>query len=107
MIYSKFLANNPLLDEDFYLLISSCNDVVSAEVPNMLREIAKSIEDKKNFVDLSEEEALKELTNGKTDASRTFIQFLIKHGHRGYREVDPYHPTWAKNPIPCVKTIKV
>jgi hypothetical protein len=81
--------------------------VVSAEVPNKLRDIAKSIKNKETFKNMSDEEALRILINGSDDASQKFRQFLSKHGHRGYRECDPLHLPWADNPIPCVKTIKV
>ena len=95
------------MEDDFNLLISSCDEVISAEVPNNLRDIAKAIEDKKQFIQLSDEEALKALKYGTDESSQKFKQFLLRHGHRGYREFDPMYPTWATNPIPCIKTIKV
>lgn len=88
-------------------MISSCNEVISAEVPNALREIAKSIKDKDQFRQLSDEKALKELKNGSDEASKKFKAFLDKHGHRGYREMDPLYLMWRDDPIPCIKTIKV
>jgi hypothetical protein len=81
--------------------------VVSADVPNSLREIAKCIADKESFRRYSDEEALQSLKNGTDEASQKFQQFLLKHGHRGYRESDPLHLPWGQNPMPCVKTIKV
>ncbi|CAG2112977.1 unnamed protein product, partial [Medioppia subpectinata] len=100
------LPNNPDMDSDYNLMISSCNDVISAEVPNSLREIAKSIKDKQWFRQLSDEEALQVLQTGSNETSIKFRQFLDRHGHRGYRELDPMYHTWKENPIPCVKTIK-
>jgi hypothetical protein len=50
------------LESDFNLLVLSCNEVVSAQVPNSLREIAKSIADKEDFRRLSPEEATRQLT---------------------------------------------
>ena len=88
-------------------MISSCNDVISAEVPNSLRDIAKSIQDKVRFRQLTDEEALKELKHGRDEASKKFNAFLDKHGHRGYREVDPLYLMWRDDPIPCIKSIKV
>ncbi|CAG2119218.1 unnamed protein product, partial [Medioppia subpectinata] len=98
--------NNPNLDSDMNLLISSCDEVVSAEVPNRLRDIAVAIEDRQRFVRLSDEEALEELRRGTGEASRLFDQFLKDHGHRGYKEMDPYCKPWEDNPIPCVKNLK-
>jgi hypothetical protein len=88
-------------------MISSCNDVISAEVPNSLREIAVSVADKHLFRQLSDEEALSVLMEAGDEASHKFKQFLQTHGHRGYRELDPMHDPWADNPIPCVRNIKV
>jgi len=88
-------------------MVSSCNDVISAEVPNSLRDIAKSIKDKQTFRQLSDKEALQVLYKGTDESSLKFKQFLEKHGHRGYREFDPMYKTWKEDPIPCVKTIKV
>ena len=101
------LENNPHFEEDFNLMISSCNDVISAEVPNILREIAVCIKDKDRFRQLSDEEALKELRDGTGEASDKFRAFLEKHGHRGYREFDPMYTMWGEDPTPCIKTIKV
>ncbi|XP_054166988.1 prodigiosin synthesizing transferase PigC-like [Oppia nitens] len=98
--------NNPNFESDFNLMISSCNEVISAEVPNHLREIAKSIKDKEQFKTLSDEEALKVLIEGSDSASKKFKDFLEKHGHRGYREFDPMYLPWGEDPIPCIKNIK-
>ena len=102
-----FSENNSHLESDYHLMLSSCNDVVSAEVPNELREIAAAIENPEEFKNLSDEEALKILRDGNNKASQKFKKFLEKHGHRGYREADPMILPWRDNPIPCVKTIKV
>ncbi|XP_054166948.1 prodigiosin synthesizing transferase PigC-like [Oppia nitens] len=98
--------DNPNIESDFNLLISSCNEVISAEVPNHLREIAKSIKDKEQFKTLSDEEALKVLQEGTDSASKSFKDFLEKHGHRGYREFDPMYLPWGEDPVPCIKNIK-
>ncbi len=93
---------------DLNLLMSHCNDVVSAEVPNMLREIAQAVEDREAFAAMTDEAALALLKRGKREvkASKLFTEFLEKHGHRGYREFDPYHQPWGKQPLPCVQVVK-
>src|SRR5882757_7645371 len=88
-------------------MMSSCNDVVSAEVPNELREIAINIKNAEEFMNLTDEEALKRLRDGKDEASKKFALFIEKHGHRGNRELDPMYLPWRDNPIPVIKTIKV
>ena len=102
-----FSEENPHLESDYQLMISSCNEVVSAEVPNELREIARSIKNPEKFMNLIDEEALKRLRDGKDEASKKFALFIKKHGHRGYRESDPLYLPWRDNPIPVIKTIKV
>jgi hypothetical protein len=57
-------------------MLSSCNEVVSAEVPNEIREIARSIENPEEFTKLTDEEAVKTLREGKTKASDKFKQFI-------------------------------
>ncbi|CAG2173671.1 unnamed protein product, partial [Oppiella nova] len=98
--------DNPNLEIDFNSMISSCDEVISAEVPNRLREIAISIRDKEGFRQLSDEKALEMLQKGTDEASQLFKEFLQIHGHRGYKEMDPYHKPWEDNPIPCIKNIK-
>lgn len=101
-------ANEADLEYDLNLLLSHCNDVVSAEVPNMLREIAKAIPDRDRFKDLSDEDALAYLRSATSgEAFRLFAKFIEAHAHRGYRESDPLYLPWGKNPIPCVQVIKV
>ena len=88
-------------------MMSSCNEVVSAEVPNELREISKSIKNQEEFMNLTDEEAVKRLRDGKDESSKKFALFIEKHGHRGNREADPMYLPWRDNPIPVIKTIKV
>lgn len=100
-------ANNPHFEEDFNLLISSCDEVISAEVPNSLRDIAKSIQNRDHFLSLTDKEAIEQLLSGSDEAALKFRHFLDRHGHRAYRELDAMHPSWRDDPTPCVKTIKV
>jgi len=104
----KSTKNSSHVDEDVNMMMSHCNDVVSAEVPSMLRAIAKAVEDKKTFAELTDEEALEMLRSSAKEpqASKLFAQFLKRHGHRGYREFDFIYMPWGKNPIPCVQVIK-
>ncbi|KAJ6217397.1 hypothetical protein RDWZM_008554 [Blomia tropicalis] len=105
-LFKSKTSNEQTFEHDHNLLMSHCNDVVSAEVPNLLRIVASQIEDKETFQNLSDQEALTILQDGKTEASKMFKTFLEKHGHRGYREFDPLYLTWGKNPLPCIQVIK-
>ena len=98
-------------EQDYNLLMSQCNDVISAEVPNMLREIAKELLDKDKFASMSDDDALTVLQdlNGKeSKAALIFKEFIKRHGHRGYREFDPLYPTWrtdSRNPVQVIKSL--
>ena len=70
-----FSEENPHLESDYQLMMSSCNEVISAEVPNELREIARSINNPEEFMNLTDEEALKRLRDGKDESSKMFALF--------------------------------
>lgn len=95
-----------MVNRDCNLLLSHCNDVISAEVPRDLREIALAIENKSRVAAMSNEELLAYLRSGNTKAAQLLDTFLQKHGHRGYREFDPYRLPWGKNAMPVVEVIK-
>ena len=91
---------------DFAQLISNANQVVSAQVPNLLREIANSIEVPLRFRQMSDERALKYLLTSNTKASELFKSFLSEFGHRGYKEFDMFVKQWADNPTEIIKSLK-
>lgn len=108
-VLKKVEKNTDDLDDDINLLISHCNDVVSAEIPNILKKVAQSIQNKESFAKLSDGDALellKNVSSSESDAATLFVEFLQKHGHRCYRELDPMYPTWNEEPTPCVQVIK-
>jgi len=92
---------------DFAQLLSCANEVVSAEVPNSLRDIANAIQDGQQFRAMSDKKALKYLLSGDSEASNKFKQFLVKYGHRGYKEFDPLALQWGDNPISVIKSLKI
>lgn len=98
-------------EADHNLLLSHCNDVVSAELPNFLRRIAAALKDREAFVALSDEEALKALQegskSGQEEAAKLFEEFMRKHGHRGHRETDAFFLPLCMKPTPAVQVIKV
>ncbi|XP_054152656.1 prodigiosin synthesizing transferase PigC-like [Oppia nitens] len=93
---------------DFGRLVSCANGkVISAQVPKQIREIANAIDNKGQFIELSDERALEYLLNSDTGAaSRLFKQFLVDYGHRGYKEFDFIVQQWADNPVTVVQSIK-
>ena len=108
-VLKKVEKNADDLDSDMNLILSHCNDVVSAEVPNMLRNIAQAVQNKESLAKLTDDEAVALLKNPSSSepiASKMFLEFLSKHGHRCYRELDPMYPTWNEDPTPCIQVIK-
>ena len=87
--------------------MSECGQLVSADVPLALRELAKSIDDPKTFREMSDEKALKYLRNANNKSSELFTQFVERHGYRGYKEFDPMILPWRDDPIPVIKSLKV
>lgn len=108
LTFLSFLAaNNHDVYSDLAHLLSSCTQVVSAEVPDDVREVAESIKKPVEFGKMSDEEALAWLQSGQDlDSSDKFKKLLRKHGHRGYKEFDPLVKQWAQNAIPLVKSLK-
>ncbi len=80
--------------------------MISAEVPNALRDIALSIENAEEFCSQSVEQSLSYLKDGNSQSSQKFRDFLAKHGHRGYKEFDPLVHQWADNPIPVINSLR-
>ncbi len=80
--------------------------MVSAEVPNALRDIALSIENPEEFCSQSVEQSLSYLKDGNSQSSQKFRDFLAKHGHRGYKEFDPLVHQWADNPMPVIMSLR-
>lgn len=96
----------PTIFADFGRLLSVCNQVVSAEVPEQLKNIAKAIDDPEYFKSMSNEEACEWLLQQKTNCGRLFRQFLHEHGHRGYKEFDLASLPWRNDPNPVIDSLK-
>lgn len=75
---------------DIGLILSTCNDVESAEVPNMLEEIANEIYlagVMDEFLALAPEDGAKWLSMRCAAAGRMLNNFISRHGHRAIKEV--------------------
>lgn len=77
---------------DIAILLSSCKDAESAEIPVLLEEIAKSISKCKNekvkeFISIEPKDGVEWLKNNCIDAFALFENFINKNSHRGYQEV--------------------
>lgn len=74
---------------DFAVILSSCEDVISAEVPVYLEKIGKMIRDHfdgEEFCKLNASEGVQWINQNKL-IKDVFNDFLSKHGHRSLNEV--------------------
>ena len=106
-ILIQFSSIDANIFSDFSTLMSDCGPVVGADIPYSVSQLAQSIENPKLFEVLSDEEALQYLQNKKNKSSEQFSRFLLKHGHRGYKEPDPLYKVWREDPIPIIRALKV
>ena len=85
------------------MLLSTCQDVVSADIPSALDRIACSISasalDKRKFLEMSRSQAAAWLkSNDSVETHELFVKFLDKHGHRCVREAEISEKTWNQEP---------
>lgn len=94
---------------DVALLLSSCSNVVSAQVPTALRELAQTIKNSgkvEEFTKLDPKEALNWLNENCTSAAFMFDNFLKQHGNRCIRELDLMTETWEMRPENLLATLQ-
>lgn len=75
---------------DFAIMLSSCDDVISAEIPVYIEKIAAVIResfDGDMFCLLNDSEGVEFIKKHKP-TNEIFEEFLIKHGHRSLNEVN-------------------
>lgn len=77
---------------DITTLLSSCGNVESADIPNMLEEISSTIlkcetQRAQEFCNIHPDVGIKWLTENCIAAYKLFESFIQKHAHRGYHEV--------------------
>ncbi|KAJ8956354.1 hypothetical protein NQ318_015092 [Aromia moschata] len=106
-------ANSDELTTDHYsdyaLLLSSCEDVVSAEIPVYLERIAKIIREEgysEEFCTIKPEFGVTWLRAKCPEAHSVFHEFLQNHGHRSLGEFDVMEETWAEDPSKVVLMIQ-
>ena len=96
-----FKTEQEILDL-FSRITSSVDDVFSAQVPKKLSEICEQIQDKENFLKLSNSEAIQWLKEN----NQKFNEFLAEFGHRGYKEFDLYALQWEQDPTPLINSLR-
>ncbi|XP_065335145.1 rifampicin phosphotransferase-like isoform X2 [Cloeon dipterum] len=92
---------------DISLLLSSCSNVESAEIPSQLREIAAVVaEEDSDFFTSAEPSIALNWILKESDAASKFKAFLDAHGHRSIREFEFHTLTWGMKPENLIKTLQ-
>jgi pyruvate,water dikinase len=82
--------------------MAGASDVESAmmldQLHSVVRTIAADAGDAERFLSAAPEDAVTSLRAADTASGRAVRQFLIRHGHRGYRELCMRDPSWAEDP---------
>ena len=95
---------------DMALILSDCQNVVSAQIPEAIQNIAERIVEsnlKDEFLGMSIDICDNYLKNCKDDNLRSdYIKFMEQHGHRGIREADFIEPSWSQDPSKLMETLK-
>jgi len=105
VVYSLLSANDTEFEmrvvTDSSVLMGSCTDVVSADVPSSIKKLAAAIalsSEAKKFAEMSKQEALDWLANSNEAPKKQFQQFLHDHGHRCFKEFEFRSLPWGMDP---------
>ncbi|XP_014664358.1 PREDICTED: putative phosphoenolpyruvate synthase isoform X2 [Priapulus caudatus] len=95
---------------DVAMLLSTCPDVLSADVPSALRSMARAVINNGRapfFHSLMPETAVQWLrSDASGELKQMFDQFMNAHGHRCVREAELMEKPWRMEPEQVVKTIQ-
>lgn len=94
---------------EFKKFLASIGNIESANVPEMMREIAKLIKNKNkddDFLEVEPSNGVKWLQENCPAAYELFKKFIERHGHRGLKEFDLMTKTWAMQPEKVVEMIQ-
>ncbi|CAH1955179.1 unnamed protein product [Acanthoscelides obtectus] len=118
-VFYQVVAINVLLERqselstdhyaDFAAILSSCEDVVSAEIPSYLESISKIVRDHglaEEFCKLKAYEAIEWLEQNCPEANKVLLEFLNKHGHRNLGEFEVIEKSWAEDPTQLIPMLQ-
>ncbi|XP_056640414.1 uncharacterized phosphotransferase YvkC-like isoform X1 [Diorhabda sublineata] len=118
-VFYQIIAMNIMLEgksdlttehiSDFACILSSCEDVISAEIPKYLEDIAKIINQEEysdEFLNLRPRDGVEFLKNHVNKAYYLFNEFMDKHGHRSLHEFEIMEPSWRENPDLIISMIQ-
>ncbi|XP_033626787.1 putative phosphoenolpyruvate synthase isoform X1 [Asterias rubens] len=99
-----------LLSTHISMLLSSCPNVESAQVPLAMEKIAKAIlkeEKSEEFQGMTPDDALDWLQGASGgEAGIVFADFLRCHGHRCIREVELRDKSWGMDPVQVIPSLQ-
>lgn len=94
---------------DITLILASIGNIESANIPEMLREIAREIHTSKKsekFKQVESGKGIDWLRENCSTAFELFDAFLNRHGHRALKEFDLNSKTWSMIPEKVIDMIK-
>ncbi|XP_074644588.1 rifampicin phosphotransferase-like isoform X2 [Tubulanus polymorphus] len=98
------------ISSDVAMILSKCEDVLSAGVPASIREIARSISEigkDDEFLKLDSQTAVEWLNSeGSGKVKKQFADFLAQHGHRCVREAELRETSWRFEPTKLIPSIQ-
>lgn len=115
-VFAMYLIANGNIDftsdhlADIAVLLSSCTNVISTEVPIALDEIATCIRKNGNtekFREVEPAQAVAWLKSNCPAAAEKLQAFFDTHGHRGVQELDLFAEPWILRPDSIITTIQV
>ena len=114
LLMSILTENSNDLTTDHYsdisVLLSSCSDVISAQVPIALREIVKLIRKTgkvEEFSQINCREVSSWLKENSREAADLLDKLLRDYGHRSIKEMDFITETWSMQPEKLLSAIQV
>ena len=95
---------------DMALIVSDCQNVVSAQIPEAIQDLAEKIAKsnlKDEFLATPVADCDNYLKNCDDFGLRlAYMKFMEHHGHRGIRETDFIEKSWSQDPTTLLETIK-
>ncbi|XP_033626615.1 uncharacterized phosphotransferase YvkC-like [Asterias rubens] len=108
-IISKYTTKE-LLPGHLALLLSSCPNMESAQVPLAMEKVAKAIlkeEKSEQFQVMTPDDALDWLQGASSgEAGIVFADFLRCHGHRCVREIELRDKSWGMDPVQLMPSLQ-
>ena len=95
---------------DISLILGSMSNVESANIPEMIKEMAGEIiwiEKREEFLELDNKKVVAWMIKNCPDAHKMFLGFIERHGHRCLNEMDFISVPWKLEPEKVVEMIKV